>query len=241
MCPEMDFGPTAKDYAKHRQGFPDSFFEQFPLAGKVLDIGSGTGALARGYARRGATVFAAELSPAMLRQADDLPRRVVARAEACPFRSASFDAVTAGQCWHWFDGIAAAQECRRVLRPRGRLVIAHFNYLPLPGSTAEASEALILERHPDWALGGIAHMEGLWDSHLEAAGFEGLASAAYQLDVTYSHEAWRGRMRACNGVLALGPERIDEYDRAHAEKLKRDFPEPLLVRHEVFALTALAP
>src|SRR5919106_278009 len=156
----MDFGPTAQDYARHRQTFPSSFFDRVPLRGDVLDVGAGTGALARGYSERGARVVALDVSLRMLAEASDLPRRVVARAEACPLRSASFDAITAGQCWHWFDGPAVAQECRRVLRPRGTLVIAHFNYLPLSGSVAEASEALILERTPDWPLAGIQPMEG---------------------------------------------------------------------------------
>jgi SAM-dependent methyltransferase len=237
----MNFGPAAHDYAKHRQTFPESYFDRFPLQGTLLDLGSGTGSLARGYAVRGAQVIAADLSPAMLRQAADLPRRVVARAEASPFRSASFDAVTAGQCWHWFDGPAVARECRRLLRPGGRIVIAHFNYLPLPGSAAEASEALILAENPDWPLAGISHMAGVWDAHLVDAGFEDLTSSAYELDVPYSHEAWRGRMRACNGVLALGPDRIATYDDALAVKLRESFPEPLSVRHEVFALMARVP
>lgn len=237
----MDFGPSARDYAQHRQTFPESFFERFPLEGEVLDLGSGTGALARGYARRGAHTAATDLSLTMLAQAGDLPKRVVARAEACPFRAASFDAVTAGQCWHWFDGPAAARECRRVLRPGGRMVIGHFNYLPLAGSAAEASEALILERSPSWPLAGIHSMRGVWDEQLLEAGFQGLVSDAYEVDVVYTHEAWRGRMRACNGVLALGPERIPEFDEAMARMLTARFPEPLHVRHEVFALCAWAP
>jgi len=237
----MNFGPAAQDYARHRQTFPDAFFEQVPLRGDVLDLGAGTGALARGYARRGARVVATDLSLAMLAQAADLPRRVVARAEACPFRAASFDAITAGQCWHWFDGPAVARECRRLLRPGGRLVIAHFNYLPLPGSVAEASERLLLERHPSWGMAGLARLQGRWDAHLEGAGFQGLTSTAHELDLAYSHEAWRGRMRACNGVLALGPDRLGEYDAALARLLREQFPEPLAVRHEVFALVAQAP
>ena len=47
-------------------------------------------------------------------------------------------------------------------------------------------------------------------------------------------------MRACNGVISLGPERISEYDDALAHLLLQNFPEPLLVRHEVFALMARA-
>ena len=237
----MDFGPSAKDYAQHRQTFPESFFARVPLQGDVLDIGSGTGALARGYARLGARAVAADLSPAMLRQAADLPRRVVARAEAFPFRAASFDAVTAGQCWHWFDGPATARECRRVLRPGGQLVVAHFDYLPLPGSAAEASEALILARHPSWPMAGITPLHGRWDAHLLGAGFLELTSTGWEVDIPYTHEAWRGRMRACNGVLALGAARMPEFDGALKRLLAARFPEPLWVRHEVFALCARAP
>lgn len=237
----MDFGSSAQDYARHRQTFPSSFFERVPLYGDVLDLGAGTGALARGYSQRGARVVALDLSRSMLSQANDLPSRVVARAEACPFRAASFDAVTAGQCWHWFHGPAVAHECRRLLRSGGTIVIAHFNYLPLPGSAAEASEALILERRPGWPFAGIWQLEGRWDTHLRAADFQELTSFAYDVDVAYTHEAWRGRMRACNGVISLGPERIGEYDDALAQLLLQCFPEPLPVRHKVFALTARAP
>ncbi len=234
----MDFGPSAADYAKHRQTFPDSFFDRLPLQGELLDLGSGTGSLARGFAKKGARVVATDISHPMLQQASDLPRRVVARAEAIPFRDGSFDAVTAGQCWHWFDGPVAARECARVLRPGGQMVIAHFNYLPLAGSAAELSEALILARNPTWAMAGLRRMHGAWDGHLLEAGFVELDTWSYESELTYTHDAWRGRMRACNGVLALGPDAIAEYDEAHAQALAERFPGAITVRHEVFALTA---
>jgi SAM-dependent methyltransferase len=237
----MDFGPSAQDYARHRQAFPVELFERVPLSGDVLDLGSGTGALARGYALRGARVVALDLSRPMLREAADLPRRVVARAEACPFRSHTFDAVTAGQCWHWFDGPAVLSECLRLLRRGGTLVIAHFNYLPLPGSAAAASEALILERLPDWPHAGIQRMEGRWDEQLRAAGFRDLRSFAHEIDVAFTHDGWRGRMRACNGVISLGPEHASRYDEALEAALRDHFPDPFVVRHEVFALVALVP
>lgn len=234
----MDFGPSAGDYAKHRQTFPDSFFERVTLQGDLLDLGSGTGSLARGFAKKGARVVAADISHAMLLQAVDVPRRVVARAEAIPFRDGSFDAVTAGQCWHWFDGPVAARECARVLRPGGHIVIAHFNYLPLSGSAAELSEALILERNPNWPMAGLRRMNGAWDGHLLDAGFVDLDTWSYEIELSYTHDAWRGRMRACNGVLALGSEAIAEYDQAHSKALAERFPGQITVRHEVFAVMA---
>jgi 2-polyprenyl-3-methyl-5-hydroxy-6-metoxy-1,4-benzoquinol methylase len=56
----VDFGRTAGDYAAYRAGFPDEFFSRLAdmnvgLDGqRVVDLGTGTGALARGFARGGA-------------------------------------------------------------------------------------------------------------------------------------------------------------------------------------------
>ena len=53
-----DFGRTASEYGKHRAGFPDSFFDrlqrlQIGVPGQsVVDLGTGTGTLARGFAAR---------------------------------------------------------------------------------------------------------------------------------------------------------------------------------------------
>ena len=70
-------------------------------------------------------------------------RYVTARAEQTDLPDASFDVVTAGQCWHWFDRPKAAQEVRRLLVSKGWLVIAHFDWIPLPGNVVEATEKLI--------------------------------------------------------------------------------------------------
>jgi hypothetical protein len=89
-------------------------------------------------------------------------------------------------------------------------------------------------------MAGMTRMAGRWDGVLLAAGFEELSTLAYEVEVSYTHHAWRGRMRACNGVIALGPDRVSEYDEALARVLRERFPEPIVVQHEVFALTARA-
>ena len=119
----FDFGKTSGDYGRHRQGFPDAFFARLAALGvgvpgtRALDLGTGTGTVARGLARGGAAVTGLDPSPSMLAEGRRLDaeagvsvERVVARAEATPFRDATFDAVTAGQCWHWFDRERAAAE-----------------------------------------------------------------------------------------------------------------------------------
>src|SRR5690606_25365398 len=112
------------------------------LAGsRVLDIGAGTGAMARPMAARGARVVAADISAGLLATARSMATEggvalapVVAAAEALPFADASQAAVTASQCWHWFRREVAAEECYRVLAPGGHIVIVHFDWLPLPGN-----------------------------------------------------------------------------------------------------------
>ena len=57
---EVDFGKTAADYGRYRAGFPAEFFDRVFASGAVregdalLDLGAGTGTLARGFAARGA-------------------------------------------------------------------------------------------------------------------------------------------------------------------------------------------
>ena len=116
-----------------------------------------------------------------------------ATAEATGLASGGYDAFTAGQCWHWFDRPSAAAEARRLLRAGGAIVICHFDWLPLPGSVVEATEELILQtigaRLVQRALGCTLS----WALDVAGAGFGGIETFSYDLNVSYSREAWRGR------------------------------------------------
>ncbi|MEP6987302.1 MAG: methyltransferase domain-containing protein, partial [Chloroflexota bacterium] len=74
----IDFGLTANDYARHRAGFPESFFERIAKynVGRhgqvVVDVGTGTGTLARGFARRGCVVTGIDPAAKLLEQAKQL-------------------------------------------------------------------------------------------------------------------------------------------------------------------------
>ena len=83
----------------------------------------------------------------------------VATAEETGLPDASFDIVTAGQCWHWFDRPKAAREVRRLLKPGGTVIIAHFDWLPLKDNIVDLTEKLVIKFNP--ALGKVCRR--VWD------------------------------------------------------------------------------
>jgi SAM-dependent methyltransferase len=251
-----DFGATAADYAAHRAGFPDSLFARLAASGvgqpgqSLVDLGTGTGTLARGFARRGCRVVGVDRDRRMLAQARQLDRAagaacayVVGRAEATGLADAVADAVTAGQCWHWFDRRAAGAEVARLLRPDGRVAIAHFDWIPLPGNVVEATEQLIEAHNPAWRFGGGNGIYGWWLRGLGKAGFRDLTSFSYDTTVPYTSEAWRGRIRASAGVgAALAAAEVAAFDAALVGLLAARFPDPVLaVPHRVFAVIGTRP
>lgn len=252
----VDFGRVSDDYAKYRPGFPETFFDRLAAFGigrtgqRMLDLGTGTGTLARGFARRGAVVTGLDLSANQMAAAAQLDAAAgvsveyrAGRAETTGLPDGSFDVVTAGQCWHWFESMAAMAEVARVLRPEGRLVIAHFDWLPLPGNVVDATEQLIRAHNPAWEAFGRTGIYPQWAVDAGRAGFRETEIFAYEHAQVISHEAWRGRIRASAGVGAsLAPDAVARFDAEFAGLLKTRFPaEPLTVPHRVFALIAKRP
>lgn len=250
----IDFGRHSGDYATQRPGFPDSFYvrlERFrPLVGaRVLDLGTGPGIMALPLAERGAHVIGTDISANQIAAARALADErglsdrcsfEVSPAEQSRFPNASFDVITSGQSWHWFDHDKALAECTRLLAPGGLLVIAHYSYLPQHSPLARDSEALVLELNPSWKLAGF---NGLLPWLVDGIATDALKLCeqfAYDHDRPMTHEAWRGRMRTCNGVGSGGMDEptVQRFDRALAELLAAKYPEPLIVPHRIHAVIA---
>lgn len=254
--PTVDFGQVAADYGRYRAGFPPRFFKRLFSDGwvapndRVLDLGTGTGTIARGLALRGCRATGLDSEQHLLTEAARLDREaatgvtyVEGHAEAIGLPARSFEVVTAGQCWHWFDRSQAVAEISRVLVPGGRLIIAHFDWLAMRGNIVTMTERLIERHNPDWHLGNSSGLYPPWLTDAAEGGFVNLETFSFDVDVPYSPEAWRGRIRASAGVGAsLRPEEVARFDAELADALSNGWPyDPLLVPHRVWALKAEWP
>ncbi|MCQ0090235.1 class I SAM-dependent methyltransferase [Roseovarius sp. M141] len=252
----VDFGKAASEYRAFRVGFPDEFFQTladrgFARPGEyALDLGTGTGTIARGMARMGLQVTGIDPSHALLAEAALLDREAsvevayrIGKAEQLVEADGSLNLITAGQCWHWFDRARVAHEAFRTLKSGGRIVIAHFDWLPYAGNVVEMTEKLILAHNPDWTMAGGFGIYPQWMRDLAEAQFTNLESFSFDTSVTYSHEAWRGRIRASAGVKASLPEAETKLFDADLSKLLRErFPtDPLSVPHRIWVATGSRP
>ena len=105
---------------------------------RLLDLATGTGAVARAAARRGAQVVAVDRSEGMLAVARRVSPQLdfrVADAHALPFDPRTFDAVTCGlSLSHFRERERVLREVLGVLRPGGRFVASAWG----PGSSFPA-------------------------------------------------------------------------------------------------------
>ena len=95
----------------------------------ALDIGCGTGSLARALAERAARVHAIDLSPGMVSAArercQDLPNIEFAVSDflSAEFPSDHFDCIAAVGVMHHMPWARAVERAKALLRPEGRLLI----------------------------------------------------------------------------------------------------------------------
>jgi SAM-dependent methyltransferase len=121
------FGSDAERYDRARPGYPkalaDAVVAEIP-GSQILDVGIGTGISARPFRDAGCTVLGVEVDPRMAEVARRRGFEVdVARFEDWDAGGRTFDAVIAGQTWHWIDPVVGAAKAAQVLRPGGRLAV----------------------------------------------------------------------------------------------------------------------
>jgi hypothetical protein len=82
-----------------------------------------------------------------------------------------------------------------------------------------------------------------WLVDLQSAGFTGIETFSFDVQVPYSHEGWVGRIRASAPIAGtLDDDGVRACSQELTAMLAGHFPEsPLSIPHRVWAVTAQAP
>ena len=197
------FTPRVDNYRHYRPGYPRGILALLerecgltPRAA-VADVGCGTGLLAQLFLGYGCEVWGVEPNAGMRAAAEELFageggfHSVNGRAESTTLPDASFDFVTAGQAFHWFDAAAARPEFQRIVKPGGWLVLVWNERHRSPGFMADYEEVIrdyapektrIDESAIDLVFGGRGWGLAQFANHqrLDLAGLQGrMASSSY--------------------------------------------------------------
>lgn len=248
----FDWGRVSEEYAKYRDIYPELFYKKIIEKGlctkgqTVLDIGTGTGVLPRNLYCYGAAWTGTDISREQIEQAKILADKAgmnidfqAVSTEHIDFPQASFDAITACQCFWYFDHEKVMPMLAKLLKDNGKLVILYMAWLPFEDKIAEASEELVLKYSPNWTgAGEIRKPIGLPDITYEFFNVD--FHEEYDLYVPFTKESWHGRMKACRGVGAsLSKDELALWEQEHIALLDRIAPDKFEVLHYA-AMTVLS-
>jgi SAM-dependent methyltransferase len=166
----------------------------------VVDVGCGTGIVARQLQALGCRVVGVEPDARMAEFARGSGVDTeVATFEVWEPAGRVFDAVVAGQTWHWVDPVAGAVKAAQVLRPGGQLIVFWNVERPRP-QLAEAFAAVYRQIMPDSLAAGLwtAHSSDAYlmlcakaaDGVRQAGGFDEPQQWDCLWEQTYSRDEW---------------------------------------------------
>ncbi len=242
----FDFGRTSADYARFRDIYPQSMYDKLIDFGigirgqNILDLGSGTAVLPLKLYHTGARFTATDISENQINCGRRLAQEKdcrnisfkVCSAENTGFDDNCFDAVTAVQCFQYFDAEKAADEIHRVLKPKGLFCKIFMDWLPFEDEKIAEMERLVLKYNPSWS--GCGFKSFCYGYPKWAKGrFEIDTIHSYNADLCFSKAQWLGRIKTCRGVGAsLSVDEVSAFEAEYACLLEK-YSEPLHLKHQV--------
>lgn len=153
------FGAEAGRYDRARPSYPAALVERIVAASpgrRVLDVGCGTGIVARLFQAAGCEVLGVDPDARMAGHARERGLEVeVATFETWATNGRAFDTIVSGQAWHWVDPVAGAAKAASALRPGGRFAV-FWNVFQPPAGLGKAIAEAYRRVLPDLP-------SGLWD------------------------------------------------------------------------------
>ena len=236
----FDFGKTSEYYGRFRDIYPDMLFEKLYSLGvgtagsHWLDLGTGTGVFPRKLCKYGADIIATDISEEQLEIArnlslgmDNIHYKKLA-AEEMNFPDKSFDAITACQCFWYFDPNVVVPKIKSLLKDGGVFVKVYISYLKEELVTQD-SNALVKKINPNWH-GAASALEDLRRHYFENPQME-----TFITEIPFTRESWHGRMLASRGVMAsMNENQLRQFDQEHRAMLEEKYPEKFSIKHKIF-------
>jgi protein-L-isoaspartate O-methyltransferase len=132
------FASTVAYYESARPPYGEAFFAEvarrlaFDGSQRLIDVGTGPGILAIGFAPFVREALGVEAEPAMIAAARAAAKRagaavefIEARFEDLPTHLGEFDVVTIGRAIHWLDPSLAPARLDRMVAPGGKILVCH--------------------------------------------------------------------------------------------------------------------
>ncbi|MCV7413671.1 methyltransferase type 11 [Mycobacterium florentinum] len=211
------FGVDADRYDRARPRYPDALIHRVIAASpgvEFLDVGCGTGIGARQYREAGVTVLGVDPDARMA----EVARRSGIEVEIGNFETwdpagRTFDAVVAGQAWHWVDPVLGAAKAARVLRPHG-LLATYWHVFDPPSEIAQAFDDVLGRVAPDAPLQipGLRLQEENLTRALEgirtAGGFTEPGQWRFEWHRRYTRDEWLDHLATTGQLTLLGPGEV---------------------------------
>jgi SAM-dependent methyltransferase len=133
--PTTRFSDRVEYYIKYRPKYPKEILDflkkelNLSIRHIIADIGSGTGFLSKMFLQNGNEVYGVEPNKEMRQAAEKLLshypnfKSIDGSAEFTSLDSGIIDFITAAQAFHWFDIDVSRSEFKRILKPKGWIVI----------------------------------------------------------------------------------------------------------------------
>jgi SAM-dependent methyltransferase len=217
------FGAVAELYDRFRPSYPEALIDDLVALkpAQVVDVGCGTGQVARALAARGLSVLGVEPDAQMAAVARHRGLEVeVSGFEAWDDRGRRFGLLTCGAAWHWIDPELGLAKAVQVLTPGGTL--ARFWTFEVPEEPVRAALEAVYGEHAPQATRFVPRPPDNWPDPVVTSGaFTAIETRTYAWSRTLSTEAWVGMVTTFSDHQRLEPARLAALQRALTEAIDR--------------------
>jgi len=216
------FGSDPERYDRTRPHYPDAMVERIVAASPGLDVvdaGCGTGIAARQFQGAGCRVLGVDVDARTAEWARQRGLEVeVATFESWDPAGRAFDAVIAGQTWHWVDPVAGAAKAAEALRPGGRMAV-FWNVFQPPPDVGEAFAAVYRRVLPDspFSRGAVSGLEGYSvlfnkaaDGMRAVGAFSEPEQWRFDWERSYTRHEWPDQWPTSGGHSQFPPGKLEE-------------------------------